>query len=284
MNRSSAWDGYHVQETLRFILIAVSAGVIGYIGWTLYEEETRTTAARMSESVLLAQAQAESVDSALTHIQDITFSNAQTPATTKIFETPNLEALMKEWEPRYAAAKTAYVKFHASIMNAKSRASSYFAQQRALTEQMRDPENQAKARLEDEADLALYRQWEAQADQALEKANQIGIQLDDMDANLSKMELRADFVFDTSAFPGNTSGNRRAQPAAVRVPGRQREHQAIRRFSFRDTAAMKVNPTAIGATAIRILWFTCPSLPSQLFFCPGLLWTALARPSQESRP
>ena len=61
-----------MQETLRFILIAVSAGVIGYIGWTLYEEETRTTAARMSESVLLAQAQAESVDSAFTHIQDIT--------------------------------------------------------------------------------------------------------------------------------------------------------------------------------------------------------------------
>ena len=107
---------------------------------------------------------------------------------------------MKEWEPRYDAAKTAYVKFHASIMNAKSRASSYFAQQRALTEQMRDPDNQAKARLEDEADLALYRQWEAQADQALEKADEIGIQLDDMDANLRKMELRADFVFDTSAF------------------------------------------------------------------------------------
>ena len=189
-----------MQETLRFILIAVSAGVIGYIGWTLYEEETRTTAARMSESVYLAQVQAESVDSALTHIQDITLSNSQTPATLEISESPNLEALMKEWEPRYATAKTAYIKFHASITNAKSRAASYFAQQRALTDRMRDPDNQAKARLEDEADLSLYRQWETQADQALEKANEIGIQLDDMDANLGKMELRADFVFDTSAF------------------------------------------------------------------------------------
>ena len=189
-----------MRETLRFILIAVSAGVVGYIGWTLYEEETRTTAARMSESVLLAQAQAQSVDSALTHIQDITLLNSRTPATTRISEIPNLEALMKEWEPRYEAAKTAHVKFHASITNAKSRANAYFAQQQALTEQMQDPDNRAKARLEDEADLALYRQWEAQADQALEKANEIGIQLDDMDANLRKMELRAGFVFDTSVF------------------------------------------------------------------------------------
>lgn len=189
-----------MQQTLRFILIAVSAGVIGYIGWTLYEEETRTTAARMSESVHLAQAQAESVDAALTHIQDIALSNSQTPATPEISEIPNLDALIKEWEPRYTAAKTAYAKFHASITNAKSRAAAYFAQQRALTERMRDPDNQAKARLEDEADLALYRQWEARADQALEKADQVSIQLDDMDANLRKMELRADFVFDTSAF------------------------------------------------------------------------------------
>ena len=189
-----------MQQTLRFILIAVSAGVIGYIGWTLYEEETRTTAARMSESVHLAQAQAESVDAALTHIQDIALSNSQTPATPELSEISNLEALMKEWEPRYNAAKTAYARFHASTTNAKSRAAAYFAQQRALTDRMRDPDNQAKARLEDEADLALYRQWEARADQALEKADQIGIQLDDMDANLMKMELRADFVFDTSAF------------------------------------------------------------------------------------
>ena len=54
--------------------------------------------------------------------------------------------------------------------------------------------------MEDEVELALFRQWETQADLALEKADKIGIQLDDMDANLRKMELRADFVFDTSAF------------------------------------------------------------------------------------
>ena len=201
-----------MQNALRFILIAVSAGVIGYTGWTIYGEGTETSVARMSESVHLAQAQAESMNSSLSQFGVIgkgeqsgffpnsTGSDSETPATLEMSEIKDLETLMLEWEPRYTAAKTAYAKFHASIANAKSRAADYFAQQSALTDRMRDLDNQAKARLEDEAELALYRQWETQADLALEKANEIGIQLDDMDANLRKMELRADFVFDTSAF------------------------------------------------------------------------------------
>lgn len=201
-----------MQDSLRFILIAVSAGVIGYIGWTIYDEATESSAARMSESVHLAQAQAESMNSSLSQIgaigkgkQSEFFprtggSTSPPPATLEVSEIRDLDALMLEWEPRYTAAKTAYAKFHASITNAKSRAADYFAQQSALTERMRDPDNQAEARLEDEAELVLYRQWETQADLALEKANEIGIQLDDMDANLRKMELRADFVFDDSAF------------------------------------------------------------------------------------
>ena len=125
-------------------------------------------------------------------------SNTRTD-TARVGEVANLEDVLAEWRPRYDTAKTAYAKFHSSITNAKSRATEYFAQQQDLTDRMRNPENQAKARLEDEVELALYRQWETQADLALEKANEIGIQLDDMDANLRKMELRADFVFDTSS-------------------------------------------------------------------------------------
>ena len=200
-----------MQETLRFIVVAVSAGVIGYIGWTIYEEGTQTTAARMSESVHLAQAQAEGMNASLIHIGSIgddrqsmvsrasALSNTRTD-TARVGEVANLEGPLAEWRPRYDTAKTSYAKFHSSIANAKSRATEYFAQQQVLTDRMRNPENQAKARLEDEVELALYRQWETQADQALEKANEIGIQLDDMDANLRKMELRANFVFDTSAF------------------------------------------------------------------------------------
>ena len=117
-----------------------------------------------------------------------------------VSEITGLDHLLLEWRPRYDAAKMAYAKFDASIASAKSRAADYFGQQQALTKQMRNPDNQAKARLEDEREMALYQQWVKQADTALELAAKIGVQLDDMDANLQKMELRADFVFDTSAF------------------------------------------------------------------------------------
>ena len=42
---------YGMQEVLKFILVGVAAGVIGYIGWTVYGEGTRTASARMSESL-----------------------------------------------------------------------------------------------------------------------------------------------------------------------------------------------------------------------------------------
>ncbi len=88
----------------------------------------------------------------------------------------------------------------ASINNAKSRATDYLAQQQALTEQIQNPENQSNARREDEREISLYWQWEAKADSTLHTAAQIGIQLDDMDAYLRKLSLRADFVFDPSQF------------------------------------------------------------------------------------
>ena len=117
-----------------------------------------------------------------------------------IAKITNIDALIAEWEPRYDAAIVAYVKLEASISNAKSRATDYLAQQQVLTEQIQNPENQSKALREDEWEISLYRQWEAKADSALHTAAQIGIQLDDMDAYLKKLSLRADFVFDPSQF------------------------------------------------------------------------------------
>ena len=116
-----------------------------------------------------------------------------------VAEIADLDSLLSEWRPRYDEAKLAYTKFSASLTNTKSRVADYFAQQQALTEGMQDPENKAKARQQDEAEMLLYRQWQARADAALQTATEIVIQLDDMDANLKKMELRADFVFDMSS-------------------------------------------------------------------------------------
>lgn len=209
-----------MQEVLKYILIAVAAAVVGYIGWTVYGEGTRSASARMSESVQLAQAQAQNMNSALTNVSSVgsasrnaattsagNIGDAQKPqpptrivAPVEVAEITNLNALMIQWSPRYDEAKLAHAKFEASITNAKARAADYFARQQALTKSMQDPSNRAKAEQEDEAEMLLYRQWEGRADAALETAAKIGIQLDDMDTNLKKMKERADFVFDTSTF------------------------------------------------------------------------------------
>ena len=221
-----------VRTALKFILIAVVASVIAYTGLTVYGEFTQTAAAKMSDSVQLAQAQAENMNQALADVSTLTTADQQQPAAAgstvpesfatvegsqdagaggnvsqtqpmapvEVAAITNIDTLVAEWEPRYDGAKLAYVKFEASINNAKTSAAGYFASQQALTEQMRDPTNKARARQDDEQDLQLYQQWETQANSALAKARSIGFQLDDMDASLSKIRLRADFVFDATAF------------------------------------------------------------------------------------
>ena len=233
-----------IRKLLKYVVLGVAAGIIGYIGLTAYGEVTQTEAAKMSESVQLAQTQAQNMNQALADVSDFGTADQQQPADpvgtrqqlTAVQDTPpksfadidsnqatggaglasvtqpqptpppdiasitSIDVLIAEWQPSYDAAKVAYVKFEASINNAKSQAAGYFVKQQALTEQIRDPDNQAEARQEDEWEMSLYRQWESKADSALQMASEIGIQLDDMDASLRKMELRAGFVFNSSGF------------------------------------------------------------------------------------
>ena len=197
-----------IRRTLKYALIAVVVAVIAYTGLTVYGEVTQTEAARMSDSVQLAENQAENMNRALGDVSvfagGTSDGNASEvgsqPTTAEIAKITSIDALIDRWEPRYDDAKLAYVKFEAAIDNAKASAAGYFATQQALTEMINDPATKAKARQDDERDLALYRQWEAQANSALAKALAIGKQLDDMDASLRKLELRTDFVFDTSSF------------------------------------------------------------------------------------
>ena len=192
-----------MQDILKFILVAVAAGVIGYIGWTIYGEGTRTASAKMSESFQLAQNQAHNMDQALISVSTVgrtEESRVKIIESGNVAEVTDLNILLIEWRPRYDAAKLAYSKFNASIANAKGRAAEYFAQQQAITATINDPVRRENAEQEDAAEMLLYRQWEARADGALKKATEIGLKLDDMDANLKKMELRADLEFDTSAF------------------------------------------------------------------------------------
>ncbi len=197
-----------ISRVLKYTLIAVVVAVVGYAGLTVYGEVTRTEAARMSDSVELSQNQAENMNRALAGVSVFAGGSASgnasetgsQPGSAEITKITNIDVLIARWEPRYDDAKLAYVKFEAAIANAKSSAAGYFAAQQALTERINDPSTKASAREDDEHDLALFRQWEDQADSALAKARAIGMQLDDMDASLRKLELRTDFVFDTSSF------------------------------------------------------------------------------------
>lgn len=197
-----------IRGTLKYALIVVAAAVIGYAGLTVYGEITETEAATMSDSVRLAENQAENMNRSLGDVTVFAGVNpagnasetGSQPETVEIAKITNIGTLIDRWEPRYDDAKLAYVKFEASIDTAKASAAGYFAAQQALTERINDPSTKAQAREDDEHDLALYRQWEMQADSALAKARAIGKQLDDMDASLRKLELRTDFVFDTSSF------------------------------------------------------------------------------------
>lgn len=233
-----------IRGLLKYVVIGSAAAIIGYIGLTAYGEVTQTEAAKMSESVQLAQTQAQSMNQALTEVSNFGTADQQQPdspvetrqqltatqdappssfadidsnrdtgdvgpeAVAQPQPTPppdiasitSIDVLMAEWQPSYDAAKVAYVKFEASVNSAKTQAASYFANQQALTNQIRDPDKQAKARQEDEWEIGLYRQWESKANAALNMAWEIGIQLDDMDTSLKKMELRAGFVFDSSGF------------------------------------------------------------------------------------
>ncbi len=197
-----------IGRILKYSLITVAAAVIAYAGLAVYGEVTQTEAARLSGSVQLAQNQADNMNRALLDVGTVaagkpagnaleTQPHNETPDIAKITD---IDALMEQWEPRYDGAKLAYVKFEAAINNAKASAAAYFATQRALTEQITDPPALAQARQYDERDLALYRQWEALADSALNNARAIGTRLDDMDALLQKLQLRADFVFDATSF------------------------------------------------------------------------------------
>ncbi len=139
-----------IGTTLKYTLIAVTAGVIGFTGWTAYEEITQTTSASMSESVQLAQTQAQNMNQALAKVsaigatgqqpydqsatlqpsaaqetapksfKDVERDKTQLPGASvqrqptepgDIAEIANLDTLIAEWRPRYDTAKIAYVKF-----------------------------------------------------------------------------------------------------------------------------------------------------------------------------
>ena len=174
-----------IRKLLKYVVLGVAAGIIGYVGLTAYGEVSQTEAAKMSESVQLAQTQAQNMNQALTDVSNFGIADQQQPADavgtrqrpTEVQDAPpksfadidsnqttgadgltsvnqpqptpppdiasitSIDVLISKWQPSYDAAKVPYVKFEASINNAKSQAAGYFIKQQAFTEQIRDPDN-----------------------------------------------------------------------------------------------------------------------------------------------
>lgn len=197
-----------IGRILKYALIIAAVAVVGYAGLTIYQGINQAEAAKMSGSVQLAENQAVNMNRALGDVSALASGNSgvgaaeagSQPASPEIANITSIDMLIERWEPRYDDAKLAYVKFEAAINNAKVSAAGYFETQQALTESINDPATKAQARQDDERDMALYRQWETQAESSLAKARAIGLQLDDMDASLRKLQLRSDFVFDAESF------------------------------------------------------------------------------------
>lgn len=194
-----------LRHILRLIVTAAVAAVVVYGGFAFYGKATETEAAALSNSVELAENQAGNMGQALDGVS--AFASLRNPADGQpqpgvpaTDEVTDIHALLARWEPRYNDAKAAYIKLESAISVAKTSAAGYLDAQRAITERIHDPDTKLRAQQDDDRDWELYQQWAEHADAVLAEAQAIGLRLDDMDASLRKLELRADFVFDTSSF------------------------------------------------------------------------------------
>ena len=206
-------------------MIAAIAAVVIYAGFTIYGKATETEAAELSSSVELAENHADNMGRALNDVSmfasqsDPVLEQQQTgsPATGRaqpdspprgqqqtsipsVAGTLDIQTLLARWEPRYEGAKLAYIKLESAISAAKTSAAGYFDAQRAITERINDPGAKMRAEQDDGRDWELYQKWAERADSVLAEAYAIGLRLDDMDAGLRKLELRAGFAFDASSF------------------------------------------------------------------------------------
>ena len=193
-----------LRHTLRLTVIAATVSVIVIAVLAFYGGATQTEAAVLADSVELAENQAGSMSHALNDVStfaslDDTDGQPQSGSSATA-GTLDIHTLLARWEPRYGNARSAYTKLESAIAVAKSSAADYLAAQRAITERIHDPDAKLRAQQEDERDQDLYRQWQQRADAVLAEAHAMGLRLDDMDASLRKLELRADFAFDASSF------------------------------------------------------------------------------------
>ena len=187
-----------IGKLLRVAAVAGIVAVIAVGGWLVYGERQTSTAANFDQSIGMVHHQTDRMSNTLGETG--AFVEANVAPTNRVESITSISVLLSEWTPRYNMAKSAYTRFDAAIISAEARAEDYFISQRLLTERYHDPEKRELAEERDDADYDLYQQWRDQAHTVRDNARKILERLDDMDTDLKKLELTAEFSFDTGAF------------------------------------------------------------------------------------
>ena len=105
-----------------------------------------------------------------------------------------IENLRDTWSPRYRQAEEEHRRLAYRIEHADRAAKQYFSVQTELTGQIKNPEERRRAEASDQAEMAVYGQWRAQAHRTMNQADRIMDDLHDMDIRITKQLLSASFA------------------------------------------------------------------------------------------
>ena len=98
------------------------------------------------------------------------------------------------WSTRYNLAIDAHKRFRWRVNRVETIAAEYFQHQTNLTNLMPNPERREVFRLRDQQEKDLYRQWQFQANDILSQSNMIMAELRQLNLEITKMRLSANFV------------------------------------------------------------------------------------------
>ncbi len=178
---------------LKWVSIAAVVAVVAGISWIAYGKVNTAEAAQFEESMSMVRHQIAGTQQTLEDTDRFTAQN-------NVAEVTDINALLGLWQPRYAAAQSAFAKLDSAIAFAEQQADSYFAEQRAWTARYNDPELKARWQAWDDAFFADYQEWQQDAHSIRDEASAILRELNDIDINLRKLELYSGFSFTGTAI------------------------------------------------------------------------------------
>lgn len=186
---------------LKWVSIAAVVAVVAGIGWIAYGKVNTAEAAQLDESMSMVRYQ-------IAGTRQILEDPDRFAPQANVAEVTDINALLGLWQPRYAAAQSAFTKLDSAIASAEQQADNYFAAKRALNARYNDPERKALRQARDDAIFATYQAWQQNAHSIRDEAAAMMRDLNDIDIDLQRLELDSGFSF--------AGGSIDAVPAEIR--------------------------------------------------------------------